>query len=64
MLAKLDFITKLWQQNKFLRLKIMCLWLSFKKMGKKIFFCILKVTEKVGFVVGSGSAPKVTDPQH
>jgi hypothetical protein len=46
-LAKQDFNTKYKQKIKFLRLKIMCLWLSYKKkILEKIFFCILKVTEE------------------
>jgi hypothetical protein len=50
---------------KFLRLKIMCLGVSYKKKyQEKLFFCILKVAESGsgsgnGFKKGCGTSPTV-----
>jgi hypothetical protein len=47
MLAKLKFTTKVQQKIKFLRLKIMCLRVSYKKKLKILKkFGILKITEE------------------
>jgi hypothetical protein len=68
LLEKQDFNTKLSQKIKFLRLKIMCLWLSYKKKyGKKFFFGILKVTEEKSRIRNwpdPDPHQKVTNPQH
>jgi hypothetical protein len=49
---KQDFNTKFLAKINFLRLKIMCQWLSYKKKiwGKNYFFSILKVTEKRSWI--------------
>ncbi len=47
---------KFLQISKFVSLKIMCLWVIYKKKNMENFFSILKVTDKgVGSGVGSGS---------
>ncbi len=56
------------QKIKFLRLKIMCVWVSYKKNMKKInFFFILEVTEERSRIRIHSSEERiqnVTDPQH
>jgi len=48
MFAKLDFTTKVEKKIKFLRLKMMCLWASYKKKiwKQQNVFCILKINEE------------------
>jgi hypothetical protein len=55
MLAKQDFDTL--AKIKFLRLKIMCLWLSYKKKYGKKIASLKSLKKEVGSGVGSGSAP-------
>ncbi len=59
------------QKIKFLRLKIMCLHVTYKKKYAKIFLCILKSLKKgvgsISQMYGSAGPDKhqnVTDPQH
>jgi hypothetical protein len=70
--CKLGFQHKILAIDKFLRLKIMCLWVSYiKKWGKKVFLVLKSLKKGVGSGsgsisqrCGSGSAQNVTDPQH